>query len=88
MVIGNEPLQISDGNGGGFYAAYALALALIFLRANPAANGGEGGGILYDLIRAFVIFLRNFLDEGRDIDAYGTTCNAGFMLARKATRSL
>ena len=84
VIIGDEPFEPADADGLVSDAAGALALALRFLRTDPAAHGGKCRGLRDDLIRRFKIPFRHFGDEFGDMYVNGTARNAGFVLAMDA----
>ena len=81
VPVGNEPLQAADGDRLALDAAHALAFALRFLRAHPAAHGGQGAGLLNDLVRLFKFARGDFGDKIGDMYFDGAAADAGFVLA-------
>ncbi len=57
VPVGHEALQTANANGLVLDAAGTLALALALLRADAAADGGQGRGTIDDLIGGFEVTL-------------------------------
>ena len=81
VPVRHEPLQPADGDRLALDAAHALLLALRFLRAYPAAHGGQGAGLLDDVVCLFKLPFRHFGDEFGDMDADGAAAHAGLVFA-------
>ena len=85
MAIGDKAFQASDGNWLAFGQKHAFAFALVFLRADPAANGWQAvGGVDY-----FIGFrqgaVRNLLDEIPDRHFNRTAADTFGLFALQAT---
>ena len=50
VIVGDKALEAADADRFALDAAHTLTLALLFLRADTAADGGQGVGGGYDLI--------------------------------------
>ena len=86
-VIGAEPLQAADGHGLALFAPDALAFALAFLRADTAADGRQGVGIVNDLIGFIEVAFLHLGDKFRDPHIDGTAADARlFFTAHTAPR--
>ena len=81
VPVGHEALQTADADGLVLDAAGALALALALLRADTAADSGQGRGAVDDLIGGFEVALGHMADELRDVDADRAAGLAGLVLA-------
>ena len=84
VPVGDKALKTADADRLTLDAANALRFALRFLRADTAADGGEGGGLVDDLIGALVILFGDLLDELGDLDLHRAAGNAGMILAVQA----
>ena len=51
------------------------------LRADAAADSGEGGGLVDDLIGALIVLFGDLLDEFGDLDLHRAAGDAGMVLA-------
>ena len=88
VPVGHEALQTANANGLVLDAAGTLALALALLRADAAADGGQGRGTIDDLIGGFEVTLGHMADELGDVDADGAAGLAGLVLAVDAALGL
>ena len=88
VPVGHEALQTADADRLILDAAGALALALALLRADAAADGGQGGGAVDDLIGGLEVALGHMADELGDVDADGAAGLAGLILAVDAALGL
>ena len=88
VPVGHEALQTANANGLVLDSAGTLALALALLRADAAADGGQGRGTIDDLIGGFEVTLGHMADELGDVDADGAAGLAGLILAVDAALSL
>ena len=87
-VVGNKALQTADRDRLALDAAHALAFTLALLRADTAADGGQGGGLL-DLGGGLEeLALSDERDELRDLDADRAARYAGLVLAVQAALCL
>ena len=83
VPVRNKALQTADADGFALDAADALALALMLLRADTAADGGQRTGLGNHVIGGLKIALGDVLDEAGNIDlnraaaAGGGSCTAG-----------
>ena len=84
VPVGGEALQPADTDGFALDAAHALAFALAFLGAYPAAHSGQGGGLGDHLISTLKIPCCHFLDEFGNMDAHGAARHAGMVFAVQA----
>ena len=83
-----EALQTADADGLALDAAHALALALLLLRADAAADGGQGA-VLEDLVvSALEVLLTDAGDELRDLDIDRAAGHAGRARAIQAAVGL
>ena len=80
-VIGTEPLQTADGHRLALFASDALSFALAFLRADTAADGRQGVGIVNDLIGFIEVAFLHLGDEFGDPHIDGTAADAGLFFA-------
>ena len=81
VPVGHEALQAADAHRLVLDAAGALAFALALLRADTAADGGQGRGAVDDLIRGLKVALGHMADEFRNVDADRAAGLAGLVLA-------
>ena len=88
VPVGHKPLQTADTHGVALLAADAVHLALALLRAYAAAHGGQGAGLVDDLIGALVVLLHDLCDEFGDAHVDGTAVHAGMVLAVQAAGGL
>ena len=72
VVIGYKSFKVADSYAFTLYTSCAYALALAFLRTNPAANRRQRRGALDNFIRLFKFTFCNFGDKIR----YGYTDGA------------
>ena len=86
VPVGDKALEAADADRLGFDAAHAAALALAFLRADAAADGGQGGALGDDLIGGFEVAVFYLFDEGRDVNIDGATRDAGHIFAVETAR--
>ena len=88
VPVGDEALQTADADGLALDAAHALALALLLLRADAAADGGQGA-VLEDLVvSALEVLLTDAGDELRDLDIDRAALHAGRARAIQAAVGL
>ena len=88
VPVGDEALQTADADGLALDAAHALALALLLLRADTAADGGQGA-VLKDLVvSALEVLLTDAGDELRDLDIDRAAGHAGRARAIQAAVGL
>ena len=88
VPVGDEALQTADADGLALDAAHALALALLLLRADTAADGGQGA-VLEDLVvSALEVLLADAGDELRDLDIDRAAGHAGRARAIQAAVGL
>ena len=72
LIIGYETLQVADGYGGFVHLQVdALAFALLLLRADASADGGQRRGVLQHAGRLEKLAALYVLDERGDVDADG-----------------
>ena len=88
MIIRNKSFKTTNGNRLAFNASYALALALIFLRTNSAANSGKARGLGNDFISFFKLALCNLGNKIGNINPYGAAADARLIFAVKAALCL
>ena len=88
VPVGHETLQPADGHRFTLDAADAAAFALAFLRADPAADRGQGRRPGKDLVCAFEIPLGHLVDKGGNVDADRTAAHAGPVAAVQAALCL
>ena len=81
MPVCDEALQPADADRLTLDATRALALALRLLRADPAADRGQRGGALDDLVRLLKLPLRDERDKGGNVHRDRTARHAGLVLA-------
>ena len=88
VPVGHKALQAADAHGLVLDAAGALALALALLRADTAADSGQGRGAVDDLISGLKVAIGHMRDELRDVDAHRAAGLAGLVLAVDAALGL
>ncbi len=88
VVVGHKTLQASYSHGLALNTADTFGLALGFLGADPAADGGQGVGGGNDAIGLLKFALGNFCDEFRYTDVYRAAGYTGFMFTLEAAFSL
>ena len=81
VPVGDKALEAADADRLALDAADALRFALRLLRADAAADGGQGRGLMNDLIGALVVLFGDLLDEFGDLDLHRAAGNAGMVLA-------
>ena len=79
--VGDEALQTADADRLALDAAHALAFALLLLRADTAADGGQGAVFENLLIRALEVLLADQGDEIGDLDVDRAARHARGVLA-------
>ena len=84
VPVGDKAFETADADRLTLDAADALALALRLLRADTAADGGQRGGLVDDLIGALVVLLGDLLDELGDLHLHGAAGDTGMILAVEA----
>src|SRR6266511_2067010 len=87
-VVADEALEAADADRLDLLADHALRLALRFLRADAAADRGEGVRLLDDLESAVEVADRDVLDERRDVDRHRAAGHAGRLRALDAALRL
>jgi len=88
VPVSNKALQTADADGLALDAAHALTLALMLLRADTAANGGQRAGLRDHMVSSFEITLGYMLDEAGNIDLNRAAAAAGVVLALQAALGL
>ena len=88
IPVGHEPLQTADRNRLALYAPDAEFLALALLGTDPAADRGQGTGLLNLMIGLFKPALRNQLDKLRYLHIDRTAAHTGAVLATKTPAGL
>ena len=83
-----EALELADGHGLGLLATDALALALVLLRADAAADGGKHGVLADGIESAAEVLLADLFDKAGDVDVDGAALNTERLLAVEAALSL
>ena len=84
VPVGHEPLQPADADGFALDAPDALALALILLRADAAADGRQRAGPGDDLVGGLKVALGHLGDKAGDVDVHRAAGTAGVVLALQA----
>ena len=88
VPVGDKALQTANADGLALDAAHALTLALLLLRADTAADGGQGA-VLKDLVvSALEVLLTDAGDELRDLDIDRAAGHAGRARAIQAAVGL
>ena len=87
-MVADEALQLADGHGLGLLAADALALALVLLRADAAADGRQHGLLANDVQGAAKVLLADLLNELGDVDVDRAALDAERLLAVHAALGL
>ena len=67
-IVGNKALQTADCYRLALDTKHAFALALVFLRADTAADSRQGTLLLENFISLDKVFLRNLMDKLRNIN--------------------
>ena len=88
VPVGDEALQTADADGLALDAAHALALALLLLRADAAADGGKHGVLADGIESAAEVLLADLLDKAGDVDVDGAALNTERLLAVEAALGL
>ena len=88
VPVGDEALQTADADALALDAADALALALMLLRADAAADGGQAVGGGDDLVGLFKLALGDLGDELGDTDVHRAAVDAGMLTAVEAALGL
>ena len=88
VPVGHEALQTADAHGIALLAADAVHLALALLGTYTAAHGGQGAGLMDDLICALIVLLHDLLNKLGDAHVDGTAVHAGMVLTVQAAGSL
>ena len=84
MPIGNKAFEATDGDGFALDAAHAFALALVFLRADAAADGRQAGRLMDDPVSGFKIAFGDLSDKFGDMDLDGTSADTRVVFAIQA----
>ena len=88
VPVGHKALQTADGHGLALHAPDAVLFALVLLGADAAADGGQRGGLVDDLIGGFKVALSHLGDEIGDVDLDGASVFAGHLGAAQAAGGL
>ena len=88
VPVGHKALQTADADRLALDAAHALALALSLLRADAAADGGQGGGRGQHLVSALHILVGDALDKRGDVNLNRAGAAAGLFRAVQAALGL
>ena len=88
VPVGHKAFQSANTHGVALLAPDTVHLALALLGTDTATHGGQGAGLMDDLIRALVVLLHDLLNELRDADVHGTAVHAGVVLAVQAAGGL
>ena len=81
VPVGHKALQTADAHGIALLAADTVHLALALLRADAAADGGQGAGLMDHLIGALIVLLHDLLNKLRNTHIDGAAVHAGMVLA-------
>ena len=87
-AVTQEALELADGHGLGLLATDALALALVLLRADAAADGGKHGVLADGIESAAEVLRADLLDKAGDVDVDGAALNTERLLAVEAALGL
>ena len=82
--IGDESFEVADRHRLGLLAADALHLALGFLRAYPAGDGGQGIVAKQAAGRAGQVTLHDEIEKARDVHHHRAALHAFRFLALDA----
>ena len=88
VPVGDEALETADADALALDAADALALALMLLRADAAADGGQAVGGGDDLVSLFKFALGDLGDELWNADVHRAAADAGMLTAVEAALGL
>ena len=75
--VADEAFEAADGHRLQRLADGAHALALVFLRADAAADRGQQVGVGDDVVGAVEVLVGDLLDEAGDVDSHRATAHAG-----------
>ena len=67
-IVGNKALQAADSDRLALDTQHTFALALVFLRADTAADSRQCALLLKDFISLGKVFLCNLMDKLRNIN--------------------
>ena len=84
VAVGHEAFQAADGDGLALGVEDALAFALVFLRADAAAHGGQAVGGLDDAVGGVEVAAGHFGDEVADGHFHGAALHAEGLFALQA----
>ena len=84
MPIGDKAFEAADGDGFALDAAHTFALALVFLRADAAADGRQAGRLMDDPVSGFKIAFGDLRDKFGDMDLDGTSADTRVVFAIQA----
>ena len=87
-VVAEEALELADGDGAVLVVKDAVALALVLLRADAAADGGKQARLANDVEAATEVSLADLLDEAGDVDVDRAALDALGVLAVEAAVGL
>ena len=87
-AITQEALELADGHGLGLLTTDALALALVLLRADAAADGGKHGVLADGIESAAEVLRADLLDKAGNVDVDGAALNTERLLAVEAALGL
>ena len=88
VPVGNKALETANADGLSLDAADALAFALVLLRADTAADGGQRAGLGNHVVGGLKVALGDVLDEAGNINFNGAAAAAGVVLALQAALGL
>ena len=88
VPVGDKTLKPSDADALALQAADTFGLALLFLRADAAADGGQRVGGGDDLVGGLKVALADLFEEAGDLDGHGAALAAGRVLAVEAAGGL
>ena len=88
VPISDKALQAANADGLALDAADALAFALVLLRADTAADGGQRAGLGNHVVGGLKVALGDVLDEAGNINFNGAAAAAGVVLALQAAFGL
>ena len=87
-AITQEALELADGHGLGLLTTDALALALVLLRADAAADGGKHGVLADGIESAAEVLRADLLDKAGNVDVDGAASTQnGFLQLRQRSAS-
>ncbi len=86
--VGDETLEMADGDGCSLASPHTFRLALVFLRAHPTGHGGQCVVAEQGLGRRSKVAVLDMGDERGDVDHHRATLDTCGPLARQTALRL